>query len=177
VFELKLPARSEILIRQACRDDLEGIARVSVDTWRRAYRGLLADSVLEGLRYAYQEDRHRRFLSEPQTRHLVAVEPITGEVVGFANGGPSRQPALGFGGEIYELYVQNGFQSRGLGRQLFGAVGEGLKAGARKSLIVWVLAANPNRAFYERLGGRLVSQQPIRLGGEVVQEVAYGWEG
>ena len=177
MFDLEASARTDIDIQLAERAHLEGIARVSVDTWRQTYRGLLPDAVLERLRYGYQEDRHRRFLTEPLTQHRVAVEPLTGEVVGFANGGASRQPALGFQAEIYELYVQNGFQARGVGRNLFDAVQGALHDQGRTSLVVWVLASNPNRAFYERMGGRIVSRQPIRLGGAPVQEVAYGWDG
>ena len=68
-------------------------------------------------------------------------------------------------------------QARGVGRNLFDAVQGALHDQGRTSLVVWVLASNPNRAFYERMGGRIVSRQPIRLGGAPVQEVAYGWDG
>jgi ribosomal protein S18 acetylase RimI-like enzyme len=176
VFDQGLTARTDIDIRPAERGDLDGIARVSVDTWRNTYRDLLPDTLLERLRYGYHEDRHRRFLTEADTLHRVAIEPVTGEVIGFANGGRSRQPALGLEGEIYELYIQNGFQGRGVGRALFEALQNGLDDAGRKGLIVWVLATNPNRPFYERLGGRMVSRQPIRLHGALVQEVAYGWD-
>lgn len=175
VFDLGLSARSDIDVRPATRADVEGIARVSVDTWRLTYPGLLPDGMLAKLRYAQVEARHSRFLAEPQTHHFVAVEPLTGEIIGFANGGPCRQPRLGFGGELYELYVQVGFQGRGVGRELFQAVRTGLESRGVRSLLAWVLATNPNREFYERLGGRMVARQPLRMGGVLVQENAYGF--
>jgi hypothetical protein len=43
------------------------------------------------------------------------------------------------------------------------------------SMLVWVLAENYARGFYERLGGALVGEQEITLGGVALREVAYGW--
>lgn len=176
MFDLGLSARTDIDIRPATRSDVEGIARVSVDTWRTTYVGKLPAAWLERLRYGVVEQHQGRFLGEPLTQHFVAVEPLTGEVVGFVNGGLSRQPRLGFDGELFELYVQEGFQRRGIGRGLFQTAQAALRDAGQKSLIVWVLGSNPNRLFYERLGGRMVARQPVRIGGGRVQEIAYAWD-
>ena len=42
-------------------DDAAGIARVHVDTWRTAYRGLIPDDVLAGFSYLAANDPARRF--------------------------------------------------------------------------------------------------------------------
>lgn len=177
MFDLGLSSRTDILIRPSTREDVEGIARVSLDTWRGTYGGLLPQDVLDRLSFESLERRHARFLGEARTQHFVAVEPLTQEVVAFSNGGPNRRPRLGFDGEIYELYVQQGFQRRGLGADLFRTVSEGLAKYIGKSLIIWVLASNPNRGFYEAQGGRVVARQPVRMNGILMQEVAYGWGG
>jgi hypothetical protein len=44
-----------------------------------------------------------------------------------------------------------------------------------ETMIVWVLADNPARAFYERLGGRAAGRRAIRVGGALVDEAAYVW--
>jgi hypothetical protein len=44
-----------------------------------------------------------------------------------------------------------------------------------ESLIVWVLKENPHRDFYRRLGGVLIGEKKIELGGAVLAEVAYEW--
>ena len=44
-----------------------------------------------------------------------------------------------------------------------------------KSMAVWVLARNPSRKFYERLGGRVITEQQIERGGEPYTEIAYAW--
>jgi hypothetical protein len=43
-------------------------------------------------------------------------------------------------------------------------------------MLVWVLADNPARGFYERLGGRYLRQKPIEIGGIDLFEAAYGWD-
>jgi hypothetical protein len=43
-------------------------------------------------------------------------------------------------------------------------------------MLVWVLADNPSRGFYEQMGGRYVMEKEIVIGGDKpLQEVAYGW--
>jgi hypothetical protein len=42
-------------------------------------------------------------------------------------------------------------------------------------MLVWTLAANPFRFFYERLGGQRVLERTIEIGGQSLAEVAYGW--
>ena len=64
------------------------------------------------------------------------------------------------------------FQGRGAGRALVAAVAEALEAQCCQSLMLWVLADNPARRFYERLGGHLLDETQTTLG---AVEVAYGW--
>ncbi|NTV37069.1 MAG: GNAT family N-acetyltransferase, partial [Anaerolineaceae bacterium] len=44
-------------------------------------------------------------------------------------------------------------------------------------LVVWVLEANSSRAFYERLGGKLLGRKVIEGGrANGLAEVSYGWD-
>ena len=43
------------------------------------------------------------------------------------------------------------------------------------ALLLWVLAENPARQFYERLGGQPVYDKTVIIGGVPLIEVAYGW--
>jgi hypothetical protein len=46
----------------------------------------------------------------------------------------------------------------------------------RSGMVVWVLADNPARRFYERLGGKPAGEQRLRVGGSPVVERAYVWQ-
>ena len=43
------------------------------------------------------------------------------------------------------------------------------------SMVVWVLARNPSRKFYEAMGASVITEQQIELGGESYTEIGYGW--
>ena len=172
-FTLRTPTR-RIIVRPAVWDDIEGMARVSVDTWRMTYKDILPRAYLERLRLVRQETQRSRMMHAPGVHHFVAIEPAAGEVVGFVSCGPTRNGGAA-PGEIYELYVQNGFQGRGLGRRLFRAAMDRLARDGHERLVVWVLDENPNFNFYPRMGGWLHAKKTIRVGGRAVGETAYLW--
>jgi len=41
--------------------------------------------------------------------------------------------------------------------------------------MLWVLKSNPARKFYERMGGELIGEKQIEIGGVRLIEIAYGW--
>ena len=166
----------QVVIRPATEMDLGAIAKVLVDTWRTTFRGRLPDEFLDGLSYSHQENRHRRTMSLPGTSYVVAVVEPHQEVVGFANGGPNRQQALPQAGELYAIYIRDGWQGRGIGAGMFRAIVAEHQRHGRQSMFAWVLGANPNRSFYERLGGRASAERPIVFGPATVSEVAYVWD-
>ncbi|WP_274651023.1 hypothetical protein [Paenibacillus humicola] len=43
-------------------------------------------------------------------------------------------------------------------------------------MLIWVLSENPNRYFYEALGGRFIREKEIEIGGTKLKESAYGWK-
>jgi GNAT superfamily N-acetyltransferase len=162
------------VIRAARGEDIEGMARVSIDTWRLAYAGILPAGFLARMRLSAHEAQRRALMQGAGRIHFVAEEPATGETVGFCSAGPIRNGS-GIQAEIYELYVQNGFQGQGLGRGLFESAKAWLATRGYQSLVVWVLADNLNRGFYERLDGIPAGVQTIRVGGALVEEAAYIW--
>lgn len=168
-------SRLQPRVRKATLADAEGMARISVDTWKLTYGGILPKDYLARMRRTAQETQRRRMMADADTAHFVAEDQTTGEPVGFASAGPARGAVGDATAEIYELYVQNGFQRRGLGQKLVQASGAWLAGRGHEGMIIWVLADNPNRAFYERIGGRLAGQRTIRVGGATVEEAAYVW--
>jgi ribosomal protein S18 acetylase RimI-like enzyme len=163
------------MVRAADIDDAGPIAKVHVATWRTAYRGLLPDEFLASLTDSSYEDRWRRTLNDGTDRVYVAEED--GRVVGFASGGRERAGEVGYGGELYSLYVLETAQRRGHGRRLVKAVVDGLREMGLADMIVWVLRDNPTaRKFYEGLGGIYVRSQPLTVGSTSLEEVSYGWK-
>ena len=154
----------------------DAIANVHVASWRTTYSHLLPAEFLAELSVGSRADDWRRILADDSAPGFsyVAFETATG-IVGFASGGPERTGKLGFSSELYCIYLLQSAQRAGLGRRLVSAVARRLAKLGHASIMVWVLADNPSRRFYEALGGRLVTDKLIELGGKSLVEVAYGW--
>jgi ribosomal protein S18 acetylase RimI-like enzyme len=164
-------------VRAACQADIPSIARVHVDAWRTTYRGIVADSYLAGLSNQKHEERHRHMIAEPGTKLFVAELPEEG-VVAFLSGGRERSCDLLFPAEVYAIYLLEKHQRRGIGSALVRQWAENMQREGLNAGLVWVLADNKSAiAFYERLGGKLLlREQNIKIGGDSLREVAYGWE-
>lgn len=67
--------------------------------------------------------------------------------------------------------------SRTPGHRPEAGSGGGRAAGAAglHSLRVKVVPINPNRPFYERLGGQYLGNEPLDWNGVMVSEAVYGW--
>lgn len=163
-------------VRDANVMDAAGIARVHVDSWRTTYRGIVSDDYLDSLSYQARESYWHNVLSNPDYKGFVYVaDDEAGHIAGFAAGGPAETPDPLHEGELYVIYILQEHQGKGLGRRLVSAVASRLLQTDIRSIKVWVIANNPFRIFYERLGGRELAQQEFEIGGITLTEVAYGW--
>jgi GNAT superfamily N-acetyltransferase len=165
-----------MLIRHAQVSDASAIARVSVDTWRSAYHGIVPEQYLASLAYDDRAERFRGTLADPDAETCCYVAEDDSEVVGFAWGGPRREGDERYSGELYAIYVLAERQRAGAGRALVRTVAADLLWRGMRSMLIWVLAANPSRRFYEALGGKPAGQTEIEIGGARLVEMAYGWD-
>lgn len=164
-------------IREATHDDVAAIARVHVDTWRTAYRGIISDEILAALSYEKREDSWHQILNNASKtdNFTYLTESNSGRVIGFANGGLGRAEDPIYQGELNAIYVLKSCQRKGVGRDLLRVVAQRLIQMDIHSMLAWVLAENPACRFYERLGGRKVYEKEIKRGETKLTEIAYGW--
>ena len=50
-----------IHIRRAIKDDIQGIAKVHVDSWKTTYKGIVADEILDNIAYEKRKTMGRYF--------------------------------------------------------------------------------------------------------------------
>jgi len=103
------------------------------------------------------------------------VAEVDGQIMGFAAGGAEQSGDLYYKGELYAIYLLDSHQRQGAGKRLTLAVAGALAQAGFQAMLVWVLAENPSRLFYEKLGGRELRTQLITIGERSYEEVAYGW--
>ena len=173
-----MQANELFTIREREERDAAGIGRVRIDAWRAAYRGIVPDEVLANLDYTAEAERHRQRFHETkgQANLFLYVAVDTAEnVVGFGVGGTERDGLAGYPGELYALYVHPDWQSRGVGRALAAAVFADLHAAGLEPLVIWALKENTRAgAFYRRLGGEVVAEKTVVIGGKSLVEVGFG---
>lgn len=163
-------------IRPGLAADARAIASIQVGTWRTTYAGILDRDFLAGLSRRERARQWRETLDAPGHGEFVLVAEAEGRMVGFVAGGPDRDADPRYEGEIYAIYVLRRKQFRGVGRALFLAAVDSLLLRGMRSLLVWVLAANPYRRFYESLGGQPARSRSLKIGGKRLEETGYGWE-
>jgi L-amino acid N-acyltransferase YncA len=165
-----------VLIRAARATDASAIAKVHVDSWRTTYAGIVPDDYLTNLSYEQRGQYWRDVLAAvDRPAYVYVAQEIAGQIIGFASGGPERSGDAVYKGELYAIYLLDRYQRQGMGRKLTVAVVKRLLQHGLWSMLVWVLAVNPSRAFYEALGGQQVYEKEITIGGALLVEVAYGW--
>jgi L-amino acid N-acyltransferase YncA len=168
------------VVRLARPADAEAIADAHVRGWLATYRGLVPDSVLDGLsverRATFWRDTITSETTAPSPARIWVVEE-DGHVRGFASTGEIRdQPGgLGGAGEVFAIYLAPESRGRGLGKALFGRVVDDLRERGFDPVVVWVFEANAGtRGFYEAAGFRLDgARQSVDFGEISVPEIRY----
>jgi ribosomal protein S18 acetylase RimI-like enzyme len=171
-----------VRIRRARKDDASAIGRIHVETWQSTYAGLLPDKMLANMSDVRQSAWWSRALATPgEAKGIFVADDEEAGVVGFGSCGPVRDPPEGLNGtemrvgEVYTLYVEPDFQNVGLGRRLLDAMFRQMRADGCDTAVLWMLADNPTRFFYEGLGGQRVGDRTDTMAGQEVDEVAYAW--
>ncbi|MHB1955078.1 MAG: GNAT family N-acetyltransferase [Sulfobacillus sp.] len=167
----------KFLVRRAQPGDAEAIVRVHVASWRTTYHDLLDPTIFDDMEKSLDQRiaRQDEWLARPDIVTYVATT-LHHHIVGFINGGPARRHDLGLDAELYAIYLLSGWQKSGVGTALVRQLAQSLQVRGYHSLLVWVLSGNPSRSFYERLGGRALTESPITIGSQTLDETAYGWD-
>lgn len=138
--------------------------------------GIVPDAYLDAIDDDEWSDRQRRNLAEAPDNVVSLVAEVEGQIVGWAVGGPNREPKLDHAGELYAIYLLSEHQGRRIGLRLTVAIARRLVDAGMASMVVWVLAANHQaRRFYEALGAGYCQERKVEIGGADLTEVAYGW--
>jgi len=163
-------------VRCATASDLPQIARLHVQSWQTAYRGVVPDEFLQSMRPERSLPGWRKtFDSFPD--NLTVVDGATG-IAGFCCAGPvvDGEKNRPFTFEIYGIHVRPDRHRLGLGSKLVFHAFDRMRALALDGAIVWTLEALvQSRRFYEKHGGVVVKSGTWTVGNLTLPEVAYGW--
>lgn len=132
-----------LTVRSAAPADAPAVAGVHVRAWQAAYRGLLPDEHLDGLRADEARMARYRFgVDDPEAPYTVVAETDGGALVGFATIGPCRDDDARDAAELYALYVDPPQWGTGAGRRLLAEARSLMTARGYRRAVLWVLAGN-----------------------------------
>ena len=155
------------------RPDLEEIpsfAKVHVQCWREAYRGIVPDTVLKNLSVEKRQKGWSDRLQEADVYVLGVFDDK--RPIGFLHSGPTGNDAhIIADGQIYGIYLLEEFYRRGIGRRLFGyAARDWIVRG--ESMCVESLAGNIRASqFYKALDGIEFPGTAFRIEGHELPQV------
>lgn len=164
-------------IRLASLNDIEGIAKVHLESWKTTYKNIISDSYLSNITL---EGRIRNwtwvFNNSNNGEVIYVLEDENNQIIGFLSGGKSRESNLEYEAELYAIYLLKDAQSKGYGRLLVNRFIEELKLTKYESMMLWVLKENPAINFYKKLGGEYITEKEIQIGEDRLIEIALGWK-
>ncbi len=160
--------------RRATADDAPGLARVHVDSWQVAYRGVVPDSHLQGFTYRRREEAFRRSIAANQEETYLLEDGA--RPVAILTIGPKRDDDLDaqYTGELWGIYIAPDYWRRGIGRELVQEAERMLQARGHREVVLWVLEGNSAaRRFYEAVGFALDGASKIVELGKPLKAVRY----
>ena len=163
-----------IKLRIAEARDASGIAAVHIDTWRDTYAGVFPVEVFRRMTQRRIGAQWAHALAA-RTETVIVADHADAGIVGFGSCGRAKGVDLPYRGEVYTLYVHPDFQGQAVGRRLLAGLFGALAGKGHGSALIWVLAQNPARFFYQAMGGALIAERRERLWGVGLREAAYGW--
>jgi ribosomal protein S18 acetylase RimI-like enzyme len=163
--------------RHATARDVEAIAALHADSWRRNYRGAFADAFLDGAVSADRISVWRDRLTRPaRSNECTIVAERDGGVVGFAHTILEEDPT--WGALLDNLHVKHELKGQRIGTRLMSETAHAvIEQTPGSGLYLWVLEGNKAaQAFYEARGGKCVGREDSEPpGGGTVTGLRYVW--
>jgi ribosomal protein S18 acetylase RimI-like enzyme len=145
----------EIILRNASSNDIEAIAALHADSWRRHYRGAFSDAFLDGEVVAERRMIWSERLTATNANHFTLVADRNGEVVGFVHMILDKDPD--WGALLDNLHVAYQLKRYGIGRRLLTAAARELTRcrPTDTRFYLWVIdQSTAAQTFYRECGGR-----------------------
>lgn len=160
-------------IRKAKVDDAPVISEISVNTWKKAYEGLLPQELLAGRKV--DEKRINSWKENIANADYIVLVYENEKVCGYLWGGKKRDDIV-VPYEIYAIYVNPEYQRAGIGQAL---INEYKKQINNQPFYLYMLKGNASAsAFYKKMGGKenKLYNRELSVGEYNIEEEIYIFE-
>lgn len=162
------------MIRSANFNDAADIASVHISAWQESYKNIINQEYLNQISFIAKLQLREQMLANQSSENISLVGVHDGKIIGFCDGGRSRETSNEYSGEIYAIYLLEEFKGKGIGSELFSHMRNHLINNGLTPYIVRVLAENKFACkFYKKHGGKIFAKKVMRIGNEEYTEIAY----
>lgn len=153
-------------IRPATNDDVEEIEAIGIENWQLAYRGMIADEILDSLKPNF--DSRREQLADEKNHGYVALE--NSKIIGWGVVAESTdvdldEPAC----EIVACYIKPSHWRLGLGKKLCEHMVSLIDKNIFEDLVVWTLKESMQSVgFYQAQGFEPENKDQIHSSGATI---------
>lgn len=98
---------------------------------------------------------------------------IKNKIVGFVNVGLTEDKECTGYGELFALYIINGYKGKGFGRKLTEAGIEELKKLGCSKMLIGCLKGNRTNEYYKHIGGKFIKTRIFKLPNQDLIENVY----
>lgn len=160
-----------LMIRKGETKDAETIARIKIDTWRKTYKNIFPDTLLENLEIQQETEK---CLHNIASKEVIVCEK-DGKVIAYCYYGIRKETSFpNYSGEIFALYVQNDCQEHGIGTKLLKEAIHNLSY-EHSHILLWCAKENTRAiSFYQKNGLEILGEEVEKIGGKNVEKVALG---
>ncbi|MCP3802469.1 GNAT family N-acetyltransferase [Allokutzneria sp. A3M-2-11 16] len=143
-------------VRRAAAADAVEIARINVNAWRRAYRGIVDDAFLDSMDPEQRVPGWERWIAAPGPSAVFVAADESGRIGSYAGVGAARSDDEDFPeptGELYAIYADPDLWGTGAGGAVHRAGLRHLAESGFTTAVLWVLDDNAlARNFYRSQG-------------------------
>ena len=167
----------DIIIRTATINDAEKVAKIKIEGWQTAYRGIIDDDFLDNMNINEEIEKRKNNIENGAD---IIVAELDNEIVGFClyrNYIKNPESYSNANCELSSLYVRGSLKRRGIGKRLMQHVIQKLQNQGKTKMILGCLKENyPSRAFYEKMGGKVLKTEKIAFGNKEYEETIYEYD-
>ncbi len=164
-------------IRKMIPSDAKSVAKISINGWRLAYKGIFPDKFLNELDLEKRELNWKAGIQNNDPDIIRIVLENQNEILSFACGRENRDTDLvpQADCELWAMYTEPSFTRQGLGNYILDSFKEEMRALGKKRMLIWCLENNIiGRSFYEKNNGILITQaKDFFIEGHSFKEVGY----
>lgn len=162
-----------VIIRNIEKEDIPAVVDIQISGWQTAYKGIIDESFLNSMN---REERIKQ-RNEDYYKGGFIVAELNNEIVGysrFVNNNTLSPETPEVDCELSALYVKPNLKSNGIGTTMFQYVIKEFKNQNKTKMVIWCLKDNlSSRKFYEKMGGKIAKERPIKIGAKQYIEVGF----